>query len=125
MARSRTTKGLAKRIALDYFKRPHPFRSLKSVLSWGAAIAGAILVMAVIVGAARRVVIPGPVSEPHTLFESECSRCHGGSDSGRFLARVSDGKCSTCHDGAVHHETQLFNPVCANCHAEHRGRFLA
>ena len=39
--RTRTAKALAQRIDLNYFKRPHPFRRLKLVLS--IAVPSAVL----------------------------------------------------------------------------------
>src|SRR3989442_14680671 len=102
MARSRTTKGLAKRIALDSSARPSPLRSARAKLSWGAALVAVAVGAAAMVPAlsrlvrhrhgdepagrlaaaaalAERVLSPGPLSEAHAQFERECARCHGGS----------------------------------------------
>ena len=125
MARARTTKGLAKRISLDYFKKRHPFRSWKWRLSLGAGAISAAAALAAISGAAERVLLPGPVSAPHAFFGSDCSSCHGGGRASRYFLTIRDERCLTCHDGPVHHESQTFMPPCAECHAEHRGRALA
>lgn len=147
MPRARTTKGLAKRIALDYFKRPSPLRSLRAKLTWGAALLALVIVALAIsptlvrlvrprresapLGArsgpgaiAESVLSPGALSEAHAQFELECARCHGSIKTGVFLAKTSDNTCKVCHDGPIHQESQRLTPSCASCHAEHKGRAL-
>ena len=73
-----STKIRAKRIALQYFKRPHPFRRWKLILSIAAPVLAALWLL--VVAAARgdqRLYNGGPVSTAHAMFESDCRLCHG------------------------------------------------
>lgn len=137
MARIRTTKKLAARIELEYFKRSHPLRRWLRILSFGAP---AIAVAWLIVLAARgdqRIYTSGPVSAKHSMFGADCGRCHtpeverpsmasatfaAGRSPAIFWRRVSDDACQKCHDGPVHHDNQAFTPECSTCHVEHRER---
>jgi hypothetical protein len=132
------TKVRAKRIALQYFTRRHPFRRWKLILSIGApAVAASWLLLA----AARddqRIYNAGPVSTAHAMFESECRLCHGpglapgapvtqttlaaaaAAPAGFFLS-VSDTACKTCHAGPGHN-AKSDAPACGSCHIEHVGR---
>jgi len=61
MSRARTTKGLAKRISLDYFKRAHPLRSLRHKLSFAAAgTALGVVLLAIVATITGR---PGPAAK--------------------------------------------------------------
>ena len=128
-----TSKIRAKRIELHYFKRLHPFRRWKLILTIGipAVAAGWLIVMAAL--GDQRVYTSGPVSTAHAMFNVQCGQCHvparaeagqrGPARSG-FWLRVSDRACLKCHDGPVHHDTQVFTPTCATCHVEHKGRVV-
>lgn len=127
MARTRTTKKLAQRIDLNYFKRPTALKRAKLWLSVGApALAVAWIVWQ---GWARdsRVYSSGTLSQAHAVLEQECSACHV-KTTGTFPAKASDAACLSCHDGPMHHVTIMAKytvtsaPRCADCHAEHRGR---
>ena len=123
MARTRTTKKLAQRIDLNYFKRPTPFKRAKVLLS--------LLVPLLAVwwigwrGLARdsRVYSSGRMSEAHAVLEQKCAACHL-QKAGEFSSKVTDNACLACHDGPAHHENEIAAtvPNCATCHAEHRGR---
>jgi hypothetical protein len=120
LPRTRTTKKLAQRIDLDYFKRPSPLRHLLFLLSV-AALALAVLWIAWYgIRKDRRVYSAGALSTAHAVLTKQCSACHS-STMGFFDEKVSDQKCLVCHDGPVHHSTQVFAPTCASCHADHRG----
>jgi len=135
-----STKVRAKRIALQYFQRLHPFRRWKLVLSIAAP---ALAALWVVVAAGRndeRLYLGGPVSTAHAMFESECRLCHGpgladGAGAGQtslataaatapagFFLHVADRACSACHAGPAHHANETFTPRCASCHVEHLGR---
>src|SRR5580704_16873854 len=122
MARLRTTKKLAQRIDLNYFKRATPFKSAKLWLS----VLVPLLALGWIVwhGAARdsRVYSSGRMSEAHAVLEKQCAACHV-QQAGEFSSKAADA-CLACHDGPVHHDEELKAavPACAACHREHRGR---
>lgn len=113
MPRSRTTKTIAKRIDLTYFKRRHPMRSWRSALTWLAGVAALLwFVFASVrfsggkLTSADQIHSPGPVTSAHALFESDCSACHAPASGGSFLLSVRDESCLKCHDGAIHHRNQ-------------------
>ena len=66
--RSYTTKGRAKRIALDYFKWPHPFRRARFFISAGLAVVAAVAVIVYAVRGDYRLYTSGPVSTAHAMF---------------------------------------------------------
>src|SRR5262249_41876923 len=126
--RSYTAKTRAKRIVLDYFKRPHPFRRAKLVLSIAVPAVAAGVIVAYAVSGDHRIYNSGPVATAHAMFGASCANCHGaaakdGAKPGvAFFQPVSDKACIVCHDGPVHHERQAVTPTCASCHFEHKGR---
>ncbi|HUN62933.1 MAG TPA: hypothetical protein VMU53_13125 [Candidatus Sulfotelmatobacter sp.] len=123
MARTRTTKKLAQRVDLNYFKRATTFKRAKLWLS--------VLLPLVAVGwiawrgAARdsRVYSSGRMSEAHAVLERQCGACHV-EKAGQFSANAADSACLACHGGPMHHADEVAAkvPHCAECHAEHRGR---
>jgi len=123
VARTRTTKKLAQRIDLNYFKRPTPFKRAKLWLT--------LLVPLLALwwigwrGLARdsRVYSSGRMSAAHAVLEQKCSACHL-QKTGEFSSKATDSACLACHDGPAHHENEIVAavPNCATCHAEHRGR---
>jgi hypothetical protein len=123
VARTRTTKKLAQRIDLNYFKRPTPFKRAKTLLSIGVPLVA--LGWLAWHGLARdsRVYSSGRMSEAHAVLERQCAACHV-EKAGEFSANAADSACLACHDGPAHHENQIASaaPSCATCHAEHRGR---
>jgi hypothetical protein len=120
LPRTRTTKKLAQRIDLDYFKRPSPMRRWRFWLSFAAPLlAIAWLVWHAALGD-WRVYSAGNLALAHAVLTKQCSACHV-SHLGFYEEKVADQKCIACHDGPVHHATQMFMPLCASCHADHRG----
>jgi hypothetical protein len=123
VARLRTTKKLAQRVDLNYFKRPTSFKRAKFWLS----VAVPLLAVGWIAwrGVARdsRVYSSGPMSEAHAVLERQCAACHV-EKAGEFSANATDSACLACHDGPMHHANEVASavPACAMCHAEHRGR---
>jgi hypothetical protein len=122
MARTRTTKAVAQRIDLNYFKRPTPFKRAKL---WLAIFAPAIALVWIawhFCGHDNRVYSSGRLSEAHAVLEKECAACHV-RQAGGFSATAADSACLSCHDGPVHHATNAnLKLACAECHMEHRGR---
>jgi hypothetical protein len=120
LPRTRTTKKLAQRIDLDYFKRPSPLRRWRFLLSIVAPALAILWIAWYGVRSDRRVYSAGGLSTAHAVLTKQCSTCHV-SNLGFYGAKVIDQKCLTCHDGPLHHATQAFTPSCASCHADHRG----
>ena len=120
MPRTRTTKKLAQRIDLDYFKRPSPLRRWRFLLSVAAPILALLCLAWFGLRSDRRVYSAGNLSTAHAVLTKQCSVCHA-STLGFYDNKVIDQKCLACHDGALHHATQAFTPTCATCHADHRG----
>jgi hypothetical protein len=121
VARTRTTKKLAQRIDLNYFKRPTGLKRAKFWLSVGLPVLA--LVWIAWHGFARdsRVYSNGQMSEPHGVLEAECAACHMQA-AGAFSAKASDAACLACHDAPLHHAARHAALDCAMCHTEHRGR---
>lgn len=126
-----TTKSRAKRIALDYFKRPHRFRSAKLLLSIALSLTAAGAVTVYAIRGDHRLYSSGPVSTGHAMFGTRCDDCHaaavpvagpGATPRTGFFLPASDRACSVCHEGPVHHGSQAFTPACSSCHFEHKGR---
>jgi hypothetical protein len=121
LARTRTTKKLAQRIDLNYFKRPTTLKRAKFWLTVG--LPAFALIWIAWHGFARdsRVYSSGRMSEAHAVLEAQCAACHV-KTAGAFSAKASDAACLSCHDGPMHHATQTKTPDCSACHSEHRGR---
>ncbi len=121
MARSRTTKKLAQRIDLNYFKRPTP---LKRAKLWLTILLPAIALVWISWHFAKhdsRVYSSGRLGAAHAVFETQCAACHV-QTAGSFSAKAENSACLACHDGPIHHAEQTRTPNCAECHVEHRGK---
>jgi hypothetical protein len=121
VARTRTTKKLAQRIDLNYFKRPTLLKRAKFWLSM--ALPAIALVWIAWHGFARdsRVYSAGRMSAAHAVLETECAACHV-QTAATFSAKASDSACLSCHDGPMHHLAETNAIGCVTCHTEHRGR---
>ncbi len=121
MTRTRTTKKLAQRIDLNYFKRPTPQKRAKLWLSLLLPLLALVWIAERAIFKDSRVYSSGRLSEPHAVLEKECAACHV-QKSGVYSVKAADNACLDCHDGPVHHAAQTPTPGCATCHTEHRGR---
>jgi len=121
LARTRTTKKLAQRIDLNYFKRPTPLKRAKLWLSVSLPLIALIWILAHFAMHDSRVYSSGRLSNPHAVFETQCVACHV-QQAGAYSAKAENSACLACHDGPVHHAEQTRMPNCAECHAEHRGK---
>ena len=121
MARTRTTKKLAQRIDLNYFKRPTPLKRAKLWLTILLPVIALIWIVAHFIAYDSRIYSSGRLSEPHAVFETQCAACHV-QQAGAFSAKAANSACLACHDGPIHHATQIKSPNCADCHVEHRGK---
>jgi hypothetical protein len=124
VARTRTTKKLAQRIDLNYFKRPTPLKRAKFWLSLLLPLLALVWIGERTFFRDSRVYSSGRLSEPHAILEKQCDVCHV-QNAGAFSAKASDNACLACHDGPNHHEVSLVGKkelACADCHTEHYGR---
>jgi hypothetical protein len=121
VARTRTTKKLAQRIDLNYFKRPTPLKRAKFWLSLLLPLLALVWIAWRGLAGDHRVYSSGRMSEAHAILEKECATCHV-QQAGAFSAKAADSACLACHDGPTHHATQTKSLECSSCHSEHRGR---
>jgi hypothetical protein len=121
VARTRTTKKLAQRIDLNYFKRPTPLKRAKFCLSLLLPLFALVWISWSGFSGDHRVYSSGRMSQAHAVLEKECAACHI-RQAGAFSAKAADGACLDCHDGPVHHANATKQPECSTCHTEHRGR---
>jgi len=120
LRRTRTTKKLARRIDLQYFARPHPFRRWRFWLSLTVPVLALGWLLTQQVQGGQKAYSSGPLAQAHAVFTQQCGLCHL-TRTGTFFKEVSDEACLTCHDGPVHRANQRFTPHCSSCHREHRG----
>lgn len=121
MARTRTTKKLAQRIDLNYFKRPRPLKRAKFWLSLLLPLLALVWIVGRGLFGDHRVYSSGRMSKAHAVLEKECAACHV-QQAGAFSAKAAESACLSCHDGPIHHATQKETLPCASCHTEHRSR---
>jgi hypothetical protein len=121
VARTRTTKKLAQRIDLNYFKRPTPLKRGKFWLSLMLPLLALIWICWRGFFGDHRVYSSGRMSKAHAVLEKDCAACHLRT-AGAFSAKAVDGACLSCHDGPIHHAEQTHASNCTSCHVEHRGR---
>jgi hypothetical protein len=120
MARTRTTKAVAQRIDLNYFKRATPFKRAKV---WLAILAPAVALVWLgyfFFAGDHRVYSSGRLSAAHAVLEKQCDACHV-REAGGFSATAADAACLACHDGPPHHEFKTKQLACIDCHTEHQG----
>jgi len=119
LRRVRTTKKLAKRIDLQYFTKPHPFRRWRLWLSILVPVV-AVVWFAALRANGQKVYSAGPLSASHAVLGKRCEVCHV-TTLGIFRAKVSDNACLKCHDAPAHHVDKVtFTPTCGSCHVEHK-----
>src|SRR6267143_5284979 len=100
VARTRTTKKLAQRIDLNYFKRPTPLKRVKFWLSLLLPLLALVWIAWSGFSSDHRVYSSGRMSEPHAVLEKECSACHV-QQAGAFSAKAADAAGLACHDGPM------------------------
>lgn len=118
--RTRTAKKLAQRIDLHYFKRAHPLRRWRTILSIAAPALALLWLGGMAIAGSRAAYSSGPVSFSHAFAEMRCEVCHVRDTA--YRAHAGDKACLTCHDAPVHASNQTAPPGCADCHREHQGR---
>jgi hypothetical protein len=119
--RIRTTKKLAQRINLNYFK------TLRGIPRWRRILSGVFVIVGLAwlgwhaVAGSAKPYNAGPLAHAHALLGQKCSACHVSQAS--YQQSATDQACLGCHDGPIHHADQTFTPFCSNCHVEHQGSF--
>ena len=121
MPRTRTTKKLAQRIDLNYFKRPSSYKRARFWLTLFVPVLALAWIAWRTFARDSRVYSSGRMSAAHAVLEKQCAACHL-QQAGVFSAKVANTACLDCHDGPIHHTEQTYAPDCATCHTEHRGR---
>jgi hypothetical protein len=117
--RTRTTKKLAQRINLDYFKTLHGIPRWRRILAVAFALAGLAWLGWHAVAGSPKPYDAGPIAHAHALIGQKCAACHVSQAS--FQHTATDQACLGCHDGPIHHANQTFTPSCSSCHVEHKG----
>jgi len=120
LRRTRTTKTLARRIDLQYFTRPHPFRQWRFWLSVAVPVIALGWLFTQRAQRGQQAYSSGPLSRSHAVFTRQCALCHV-QRVGIFFEHVSEQDCLTCHDAPQHQANQAFTPKCSSCHVEHKG----
>ena len=113
----RTTKKLAQRIDLQYFKRSSPIRRWRFLLSVGLTALAVVWLAWQTLGRNNRAYSSGQMATAHALLATQCAACHV-SRTGVFREHATNQACLECHDGPIHHANQIFAPDCASCHVE-------
>jgi hypothetical protein len=121
LPRTRTTKKLAQRIDLDYFRRAAPLRQWRFRLSLAALALALVWIGWHAVRRDDAVYSAGKLSAAHAVFSNRCGACHVTVPGVFFRRDVSDHACLDCHDGPIHQASQMFTPTCTSCHTDHRG----
>ena len=119
MPRTRTTKKLAQRIDLQYFRRRTAFRRARLWLSVLLPVTAIVWIGWHGFAGDSHVYSSGKMSRSHAVLEKQCAACHV-MKAGAYSAKAESAACLACHDGPIHHENQLFTPNCTVCHVEHR-----
>jgi len=117
--RTRTTKKLAQRINLDYFKALRGIPRWRRILSLVFTLAGIGWLGWYGLKGSPKPYNAGPLAHSHALLTQKCGSCHV--VQAGYQRSATDQACLTCHDGPIHHDQQTFTPSCSSCHVEHQG----
>ena len=133
--RRRTSKSVARRHDLNYFKHPSRLRRWQGLLALAAVIASCVWLIATFGFTGQQMLSSGPISSAHAVFGAKCETCHQPIRSGLFHRAgfrrdVPDSACMQCHAVPVHQESLLHpmkgmpNVRCSSCHIEHEGSMM-
>ena len=116
--RVRTTKALARRMDLQYFKQLHPLRRWRMWLSIAIPVVAVVWFFSAR-ATGQKVYSSGQLSAHHAFFGKKCELCHV--TQGFFHKEVKDTACLSCHDAPAHHPAVVtYTPTCGSCHVEHK-----
>ncbi len=127
--RTRTTKLIARRHDLNYFKRMSPVRAWQWYLAIGAIVCAVIWFGATTIAHGDNDFSAGPISSSHAVFGQKCELCHIPTiQATRFTPsfghakHVPDSACLSCHTAPAHQPMESKSqPTCGSCHTEHIG----
>jgi hypothetical protein len=127
--RQRTTKLVAKRHDLNYFKRMSPIRAWQWWLATAALIGASIWFSGSLFVHGNTLLSSGPISSSHAVFGGRCELCHvpvlsktKWTPSFGMRRHVPDSACLRCHVASPHHPAETNQtPTCGSCHIEHVG----
>src|SRR5258708_35741097 len=106
--RTRTTKKLAQRINLDYFKTVHGIPRWRRILSLVLTLAGLGWLGWYGLSGSPKPYNAGPIAHAHNLIGNKCAACHVSTDD--YKQAVTDTARLACHYGRIHHAEQNFAP---------------
>jgi len=127
--RKRTTKLIARRHDLHYFKRMSPLRAWQWWLALAALLCAAVWFGTTTVAHGNAAFSSGPISSSHAVFGQRCQVCHipviqatSWTPSIGRRNHVPDSACLSCHAASPHHPAESTrNFACSSCHTEHVG----
>lgn len=127
--RRRTSKSVARRHDLNYFKKGSPLRRWQGLLTLAALACSLLWLGSSFAFRGSQLLSSGPVSSSHAVFGANCQACHlpvKGTLFHRagFRRDVPDSACLACHNVPAHQARQTFTPRCSSCHTEHTGSML-
>jgi hypothetical protein len=117
--RSRSTKKLAQRINLDYFKTQSGMSRWRRTLTIMLSAVGLGWLAWYAFAGSPKPYDAGPLAHAHALLGTKCTACHV--SAAAYQRSATDAACLSCHDGPIHHADQTFTPSCSDCHVEHQG----
>jgi hypothetical protein len=127
--RKRSSKSVARRHDLNYFKKGSPLRRWQWILTLIAVGCGLAWLVASFAFRGPQLLSKGPISSSHAVFGEKCEACHipvQGNLFHRagFRKDVPDAACRRCHNVPNHQANQTFTPQCGSCHIEHTGSMM-
>lgn len=127
--RKRTSKSVAGRHDLNYFKQGSPLRRWQGRLTLAVLACTALGLAGSAFWHGPQMLSSGPVSSSHAVFGEKCAACHkpvAGNLFHRagFRKDVPDSACLACHAVPAHHANQQNPPKCSTCHVEHTGSMM-
>jgi hypothetical protein len=133
--RRRTSKSVARRHDLNYFKHPSRLRRWQGIFALAAVVASCVWLVSTFGVTGQQMLSSGPISSAHAVFGTRCESCHLPKDHGLFERvgfnrSVPDRACMQCHAVPAHQESLLHpiagmpNPSCSSCHVEHEGSMM-
>ena len=127
--RKRTTKIVAKRHDLNYFKRMSRVRAWQWWLAVVALAAAGLWFGTTTLLRGGTLLSAGPMSTSHAVFGERCELCHvpvvaatRWTPALGMRRHVPDSACLSCHVAEPHHPAEsVQHPRCSSCHEEHVG----